>query len=276
MKGTGISIFLKGLVVGGTMIVPGVSGGTMAMILGIYDKLISAISSFRKNTVQNTKLLLKFAAGAGIGLFLFVTPLSWLLENYEMQVIYFFMGAVFGGIPLIEKESGVERFTVRTFFYMLIGAALVIAISKIPQGIFSINGNFISLLIVGAIAAVALILPGISISHLFLILGMYEQILGAIKNFQFATLLPLAAGVGIGIILFSKLLENMMKRYPQPTYLVILGFVLGSIAGIFPGLPAGNNGGVQIILCVGLFLLGFFAIYMLQGQTSANKNAADY
>ena len=274
MKKTTISTFLKGLVVGGTMIVPGVSGGTMAMILGIYDKLIFAISSFRKNPLQNIKFLLKFVTGAGIGMLLFAAPLSWLLEHYKFPVIYFFMGAVFGGIPLIEKESGVGKLTGRAVIYMLIGAAIVIAISTIPQGIFSINGNFITMLLIGAVAAVALILPGISISHLFLILGMYEQILNAIKNLQFTMLLPLAAGVGVGIILFSKLLENLMKKHPQSTYLVILGFILGSVAGVFPGFPTGTKRAIQTLICISLFFLGFFTIYTVQKNTT--KNAADY
>lgn len=258
------TIFIKGFIVGGTMIVPGVSGGTMAMILGVYDKLIFAISSFRKESRRNFLTLAKFAAGGGLGLLLFSTPVSWLLENYELPVTYFFLGAVFGGIPLIEKKSGIKRFGINEIIYMVIGTIIVLLISSVPQGKFSMEGDIISLLFIGGIAAVALILPGISISHLFLILGMYEEILNAIKSLNILVLLPLAAGVLIGTVLFSRLLSNLIEKYPMQTYLMILGFILGSIAGIFPGLPVGADQAIQFIICIGLFLIGFFIIYTMQ------------
>ena len=100
---------LKGGIIGATMIVPGVSGGTMAIILGIYDRLISAVSSFHKNVKENVLFLTLFAIGAGCGFYLFATPVSWLLDNFEFPTICFFILIVLCGIPTIGKKSGVQK-----------------------------------------------------------------------------------------------------------------------------------------------------------------------
>ena len=100
---------LKGGIIGATMIVPGVSGGTMAIILGIYDRLISAVSSFHKNVKENVLFLALFAIGAGCGFYLFATPVSWFLENFEFPTICFFVLIVLCGIPTIGKKSGVQK-----------------------------------------------------------------------------------------------------------------------------------------------------------------------
>ena len=260
MNGNNLSTFIKGFVVGGTMIVPGVSGGTMAMILGIYDELLFALSHFRENPVQNFWYLLRFAVGGGTGLLLAATPMSWLLEHYKVWVIYFFMGVVFGGIPVIAKKSGIEKLSVQSISYMVLGTAAVLIIAAIPQGTLMAEGNNMIMLFAGVVSAVALILPGISISHFFLILGMYEKILKSVKELEIASLLPLAAGGVVGIVLFSKILNYFMEKYPGQTYLIILGFILGGIAEIFPGVPNGMN----LSLSLALFFIGFVIMFQMQ------------
>lgn len=96
---------LKGMIVGGTMLVPGVSGGSMAMILGIYDQLIMAVSSFRRAPGRNFRFLLMFSLGGGLGMLLFARPLLQLIEAYPMEMLYFFLGAVAGGVPLIYSQA---------------------------------------------------------------------------------------------------------------------------------------------------------------------------
>lgn len=252
---------VKGLIIGSTMIVPGVSGGSMAMILGIYDRLISAVSSFRKKPFENGIFLGLFVLSAGLGLLVFASPLSWLLEHYKMPTMYFFLGAVFGGIPLVEKKSGIHKLSWSVVAYMLAGAAGVLLISAIPEGIVQAGtgdgiGSWLIFLVVGVISAIALILPGISISHFFLVLGLYNELLRAIKSFDLLLLLPLGVGLLLGVILFSKILEYALRKYPKPTYLIILGFILGSVAQIFPGIPQGFS----VILCAGMAVAGFFAV----------------
>ena len=106
-------IALKGLFVGGTMLVPGVSGGSMAMILGIYHELIASISSFLKHKKESLLFLGVFVAGALVGMALFARPLEALIERFPMPTLYFFIGAVVGGVPLMVKESGITSFSLK-------------------------------------------------------------------------------------------------------------------------------------------------------------------
>lgn len=262
---------LKGLIIGSTMIVPGVSGGSMAMILGIYDRLISAISSFRKNVKGNLLFLIMFVLSAGVGMFLFSTPLAWLMEHYKMPTMYFFLGAVFGGIPLIEKKSQIEKISWDVFLYMLIGAGIIFLFSKVPDETFQIGsgdgiGNYLMLFIAGILSATALVLPGISVSHFLLILGLYDELLNAIQTMSFGFLLFLGIGVLLGIILLTKILEYVMAKYPKQSYLIILGFIFASAGEIFPGIPNGFN----VILCIGLAMAGFFAVYQITKREIEN------
>lgn len=257
----------KGLITGATMIVPGVSGGSMAMILGIYDRLISAISSFGKNVKGNMLFLARFVIGAGVGMFLFSTPLSWLLGHYPMPTMYFFLGAVFGGIPVIAKKSGVTKFSLDVILYMLIGVAAVLLISAIPTGIFDISSGeglvyWFALWVMGVVAATALVLPGISFSHFLLILGMYDLLLEAIRGFDLTFLIPLGIGLLVGIVSFSKFLGQVMERFTKQTYLIILGFIIGSVAQIFPGVPDGWG----VVLCAAMVAAGFCAVYWISGK----------
>ena len=213
------------------MIVPGASGGTMAMILGIYDRLISTVSSFGKNVKGNLWFLFLFAVSAGTGLLLFSAPLSWFLKHYEFPVTCFFVVLIFCGIPVIGKKSGIEKIDLQIILYMILGAALVVFFSKLPENM--INAKSVpGLIFAGIISAAALILPGISFSHFLLVLGIYEDLLNALKTLDAVFLFSLGSGVFVGIILLSKLLENFMENYPKQTYMIILGFIIGSVSEI--------------------------------------------
>ena len=206
---------LKGGIIGATMIVPGVSGGTMAIILGIYDRLISAVSSFHKNVKENVLFLALFAIGAGCGFYLFATPVSWFLENFEFPTICFFVLIVLCGIPTIGKKSGVQKINFEALMYLIFGALLVTSISRLPSDVFQSMTNvgsrfWLHLFLSGTAAAVALILPGISFTHFLLILGLYESLLDAVRNIQLTFLIPLGLGVVVGVLSLSKLLEHLM------------------------------------------------------------------
>ncbi|NLD20258.1 MAG: DUF368 domain-containing protein [Clostridiales bacterium] len=262
-NGNGATI-TKGLVVGGTMLIPGVSGGSMAMILGIYDDLISSVSSFMKSKRKNFLFLLLFAAGGGLGIFLFAKPLLSLIEMYPMPMLYFFMGAVLGGVPLIVKKSQIKGFSFKSVFCVVLGVVSVFLISLLPEessqsamapGVESV----MFLVLAGFIAAVALVLPGISVSYLLLVMGLYDEVMRAISHFYMPFLLPLGIGLLLGIVLTTKLLERAMVRHPHSTYLIILGFVLGSMVEIFPGVPSG----IDILICLITLVAGFGIIKLI-------------
>lgn len=256
---------LQGLVVGVTMMVPGVSGGSMAMILGVYDDLISAVSSFFKNPKRNFIFLAAFTAPAVLGMVLFAEPLLDIIESYRLIAMYFFMGAVAGSIPMIYDKARVHRIDWKFFACIVIGIVLVSSIRLLPDGLFSGRGltDLLSVAIQflgGVVVAVSLILPGISVSYMLMVLGLYENTISAIGKMDIISILPLAAGCIAGIILTTRILEMCMKRYPFATYLVILGFIIGSVAEVYPGLPAT---GVEWALAILLFITGFICIYLI-------------
>ena len=178
------------------MLVPGVSGGSMAMILGIYQELISAVSSFRKQKKSNFLLLTVFCISAVFGMLVIATPISNLIDIFPKPTMYFFIGAVTGGIPLIFREAKATAFSWKFPVYILLGGIIVSAISLFPVNMAGMQEgeeiqNFLFLFAAGAIAAVALILPGISVSYLLLLLGLYDKTMQAINGLQFSFLISL-------------------------------------------------------------------------------------
>lgn len=271
----GLIYFLKGIFIGGSMLVPGVSGGTMAMALGLYHKLISAVAGIRKKFRESLSVLLPFALGGVVGVVLLSLPLEYLLEKYPLPVMYFFVGSIMGGVPLMFKKAyeftDRKRFELRDLICILLGAALPIAVDLISLGgnaapFFEIEGAFGALLClpIGVLCAVSLILPGISTSYMLLVFGAYDRLLSAlsfkdpVNDVLF--LLPLAIGALFGILIFTKLIERQLVLRPRATYTVILGFIFGSVATVFPyELPTG----AQWIACPLLFALAFILMFML-------------
>lgn len=268
MRGSALSVMLKGVCVGSTMMVPGVSGGSMAMLLGIYDRLIYSVNSIRSG--KSLLLLGTFSAGGFLGILLFSQPLLALLERYPMQMLYFFMGAVGGGIPLMFKKAEVRRFSLPVLVWPALGMLLVWILSVIPEapvqtGLSMGMKENVFLVITGAAAAVALVLPGISVSYLLLVFGIYDIMILALHGFHLPVLVPFGIGVLLGIFLSTKTLEHAMTHYPRPTYLMIFGFILASLVEIFPGLPEAN----QMVLCCTLAGAGFLAVRTLSGLEEA-------
>ena len=261
---------LKGWIVGSTMLVPGVSGASMAMILGVYSRLVSSVSSFLRDVKGNLLFLLLFALGGGTGMLLCAKPLLALIELYPMPTMYFFLGAVAGGVPMTVREAGVRRFTWRVPVYIAIGAALVLSMNLLPSDLFGSGAGFLPLLIAGLLAAVALVLPGISVSYMLLLMGLYDETMRAITEFRVPFLLTLGLGLILGIVLTTKLLERAMQRHPEPTYLIILGFLFGSVVQIFPGIPSGW----ELLICPITLLAGFFSLWLLSRREAALSEAS--
>ena len=195
-----------------------------------------------------------FSLGALAGMALLAKGVLSLLERYPMAVSYFFLGAVAGGIPLICRQAQVKKITWQALFWPLAGLLMVYGLAALPEGLFTAGlpgaasspgvPSFRALLfqfLGGCILAVALILPGISVSQMLLMLGLYEPVMEAVSSLRFASLLPLGLGAVLCTLLVTRLLGSAMQRRPQPTYLLILGFVLGSLGELYPGLPEGWN-----------------------------------
>ena len=260
---------LKGLWIGATMMVPGVSGGTMAMVLGIYDRLISALNGLRTKFRQTFPLLCVFGVSAVIGMVLFSIPVSIILEKFPVLSLYFFIGAVCGGVPLILRSAKVKKPEPSVIGYPLLGFAVAYAIGKLPEGLFVPDATLtlqtvILLLVAGVVLAVALILPGISVSYMLLVLGLYETVVNAVKGLQILVLLPLAVGALVGAFATAQIMEKAIAKHPRGTYLIILGFIIGSVVEIFPGITLGT-----LLPAVVLFALGIAFIYAISREEEA-------
>ncbi len=265
MKQKPVKTILKGFTIGSSMLIPGVSGGTMAMMLNIYSDLIASINSIKKDFKNNAKFLIFFCIGAVSGMILLAKPLSFLVNTFELQMMYLFIGAIAGSIPLIYHQSGTRRVSFKTVLYPIIGMSIILLLEFLPENLFpetTAGGfmGFLGLFIAGFVAAVALILPGISLSHMLLLMGLYAPTMNAISTFNILYLIPLAVGLLFGIFLTTKTLDKLMSRHTEATFLIILGFIIGSVIDVFPKVfPEGLN----LLLCLALFTVGFFAMYKL-------------
>ena len=265
--------------IGGTMTVPGVSGGSMAMILGIYDRLISSVNGiFQKGKFKESFLfLLKFLIGAGAGLFLFAKLITLALTHFSMPTRYFFLGAVAGGAPMIFRAAKIKKVNVPVFIYPIVGIVCALLISLIPDGIFEVSGTgalavvsgILIQLLGGIVVAVALVLPGISVSQMLLVLGIYEKLTAAVDALDILTLLsfaPLVIGIVGGIFLTTGVIERAMTKHPTGTYLIVFGFILGSLPELIPAqFPLGWN----LLFCPVLAVLGFIAVFMISKKENA-------
>ena len=261
-------ILIKGLVIGSTMTLPGVSGGSMAMVLGIYDRLLKHVSEITKYPKESLTFLLWFAAGAGSGAFLFSRGISWLLTTRAEGILcFFFLGAVAGGIPMILKSASVSRIRGREMICILTGILTALPIALIPQGIFAPGTentpmHLLFQLAGGFIIAVALVLPGISASQMLYMLGIYESTLKAISSLDILALLPLAVGGILGTYLTARILEQLIKKHREDTFLIILGFMLVSLRSLLPEHLIEEN----LLAGVGALVLGFVSLYFLSAK----------
>lgn len=261
-----IEVIAKGMWIGGTMTVPGVSGGSMAMIMGVYDRLISAVSSFFKNPKKSMSFLLRFAMGGAVGMVLFSKLITWLLTtSANVPLRFFFLGAVAGGVPMIYKKAGALRLSPGAVFYPIIGVLTVVLLNFLPSGLFNPGEgsgitSFLMQFVGGVIIAIGLVLPGISVSQMLYMLGIYETIMGNISSLNVLPLIPLGIGVAGGTFLTARVLEDLMERHPQATCLIILGFMIGSLPELFPGFPSGIG---MIFGTIAAFGAGFYVLYAM-------------
>ncbi len=270
MKNTLFTI-IKGLWVGGTLTVPGVSGGSMAMILGIYDRLIKSVNAFiKKDGDRKAALpfLLWFTLGGACGFVLFSSLVSFLLERFPLFICLFFVGAVIGGEPMVLKQAKIDRFRIIDAIMILAGAATVMLISSIPSEIFSVDGiggigGFALKILCGLILAFGFVLPGISFSQMLYVFGIYGEIVQRVSTLDILPLIPFGIGGIIGIFATSLAVEKLMERFPRRVYTAIFGFLLGSVPTMLRGL---DFTGLQLwaypILAL-LLAAGFTAVFSM-------------
>lgn len=270
MKSILITI-LQGLWIGGTLTVPGVSGGSMAMILGVYDDLIESVGAFMHRGKDKKKaflFLLEIGLSGMVGFVLFSRLVSMLMARFPLAVCFFFAGAVAGGIPIILSSAKIKRPKLSDVLFVLIGIICIFAISMIPEGLFSIPlslslSGIILQLVCGILVAIGFVLPGVSLSQMLYVLGIYEDLMSHVSRLDVLPLIPLAIGGVLGILLTAYAVECLLRHFTRATYLVIFGFMLGSLPEIFAGKDFSSLAWYQYPLLALLTLIGFAAVYAM-------------
>ena len=278
-----IRSILKGMVIGIANIVPGVSGGTMMVAMGIYDKLIHCIthlfSEFKKSVM--------FVLPIGIGMLVAIAASSFVLsemfENIPIQTNLLFVGLILGGLPAILKKlkGGMPRvghiITALLFFALVVGTAIIGETEGTAADLSFGLVNVLKLLGTGIIASATMVIPGVSASMVLMLMGFYQPILDAIKSFftslaamdmdgiltGLGILVPFGIGIVIGVFAIAKLVEIIFKKFPLYAYYAIIGLIVASpfaiyLMGEFPAVTA-----FSAITGVLALVVGFFVAYKL-------------
>ncbi|CAM1363858.1 conserved membrane hypothetical protein [Tenacibaculum sediminilitoris] len=290
-------IMLKGIAMGAADVVPGVSGGTIAFISGIYEELLSTISNIDINLFKTLKskglketwkqLNGNFLAALLTGIFISIVSLakviSWLLTNHPILVWSFFFGLVLASVIYIGKQ--VTKWNIISVVLLVLGAILAYYITTLNP-LVSEHSSLLFMFLAGAIAICAMILPGISGSFILVLLGAYKLVLAAVNNRDFTTITVIAIGAIIGLLSFSRVLKYLFSKHKDYTLVVLTGFIIGSLNKIWPWKkvltyrtnshgeqipfnelsisPFSYEGDSQLIYATLLVLIGFGLILLLE------------
>ncbi|MDE6000786.1 MAG: DUF368 domain-containing protein [Clostridia bacterium] len=235
----------QGAAIGVSMIIPGVSGGTMAVLMNVYDKLISAISNLRKDFKNSFFFLLPIVIGALLAVCAMFFPIKYALKYAPFPTVMLFTGLMLGTAPKLFKEGIKKGFKKLDIIAILVPLAVVIGICFIPNmGNADLStgmpvwGYFV-LILIGAVASCALVVPGISGSLLLLIFGYYNSILDTVSALKTSfghsvlVLFLFVVGLVIGFFSIAKLMKLFLSKFPRATFWAIIGFVIGSFPAIF-------------------------------------------
>lgn len=272
-----IILAIKGFLLGIANIIPGVSGGTLAITMGIYEDLIGAVSHFFKNLKKNIKFLVPLGIGAVLSIVLMSKVINYCLNNYPFPTTLFFLGLIVGGLPLLTKKVKGKKLKPSNIALFLLTFSVVMIMAFLNEGtsvvdLTKINlGQEILLFLVGNVAAATMVIPGISGSFVLMLLGYYKPIVGTISNLtnfselghNLLILMPFGFGVLIGAVLIAKLLEFLFKKYEVPTYYAILGFIIASVFGLALTLVGTPVTVLEVLIGLVLFVLSFGIGYKL-------------
>ncbi len=295
-------ISIKGIAMGAADVVPGVSGGTIAFISGIYEELISTINKVNFKTLTilkkegfkvawqsiNGGFLLSLVLGIGISILTLSKLVKWLLENKPILIWSFFFGLVLASIIYIAKQ--IEKWNLRTIFMLILGAALAFYITTLPP-LVNESSSVLFMFLAGALAICAMILPGISGGFILLLLGAYKPALDALDDKDIKTILILISGAIVGLLTFSRILKWLFDSYRNLTLAVLTGFVAGSLNKIWPWKevlqskmingklkileeqsisPFAFDGDNQLVMALFFAVVGFVVIMILE-KTAGKK-----
>ena len=272
-----ITLFFKGIFMGIADAMPGISGGTIALLLGIYEELIESISELKISLFSklinkgfksfweklNGNFLLVLVSGIGISLISFVKISASFLESFPLFIWSFFLGLIFATVYVIYKL--INQWHNLNFFFLIISIIFSIFLSSFS----AYDTDEISLLYIlfsGIIASSAMILPGISGSLILVILGVYAYLIKALDNLDMIVIFTFISGALIGLLGFSKILKYLFNNHRDATYTIMLGLVIGSIENVWPWNKSFSTelSNLNLFLSISLVILGFVIVILLE------------
>ncbi|MEI3612974.1 DUF368 domain-containing protein [Pseudogracilibacillus sp. SO30301A] len=256
----------RGMVMGTVDLIPGISGGTIAVLLGFYDRLIAAINGiFSREWKKHLAFLIPLGVGMATAIFTFSRVMNWLLKYYEQPTYYFFLGLIIGILPYLFRESEARTtFKWQHILLLAIGIILIILLPLSPNEGAIIEhktlSTYILLFFSGFVASAAMILPGISGSFVLVVIGVYKTIMHGVSTFDLKVIIVVGIGIALGILTMSKIIHYFLMHYRTATFALIIGLVIGSIFVIFPGWAHNLS---QLVISILVFTIGLFAAYVL-------------
>lgn len=266
-----IYLFFVGVLAGSAMITPGVSGAVVTVILGVYDKMINALTNLFKDFKKNFNFLAILGIGILIGAVWFSNVIMFLYERHEVATKFAFIGLILGGVPFLFKEVKTKNKKIN-YVAMIITFVLSLSLWIFSKTVFELDLDadtssgilsFINLFFAGVIYSVGKVIPGISGSFLLIIIGMYEYVLSVMAHpitvglMELNKLIPFIIGLVAGIIVLLKLINYLLEKHYGLTYSIIIGFVLGSIPALIPSFTIASNVFVGLIIMVVSFVLSY-------------------
>jgi putative membrane protein len=226
--------FLKGIVVGIGGISPGLSGSVLLVIFGLYQKTVDAIGNIFKNFKKNLLFLVPLFAGFGVGVIIFSKIVDFLLNNFEMQTRFAFLGLVVGAVPLFCREVKKEGFSKKYYIAVILAAAVGLALFTFNKNLFPQveNPNLFQSVMLGVAVAGSAIVPGVDSAVILSSFGLYELYVSSMANFDLKVLIPAGFGLALGALLISFIMSKLIKRFYTLTFSIVLGFFLSIIPSV--------------------------------------------
>lgn len=272
-------LFLKGFIIGVANIVPGVSGGTLAITMGLYEDIIHAFNHFFSEFKKNLTLLIPIGVGVLFALVLGSRVLEYAFDNYPLPTTLLFTGLVAGGIPFLFSKVSSKKLDKWNILIFLLAFLSVFAMSFFGEGKDVVLTNldligYLKLFVLGIIGAATIVIPGISGSLLLMILGYYNPLLSTINNItrfnnvidNIIVIFPFGIGLALGVVLVARLIETLFKKHRVRTYFGILGFVFASVIAVLFPLFEVETTVLQVVFGTILFFIGAFVASKLGGE----------
>ena len=253
---------VKGILAGIGAITPGLSGGVLMVVFGIYEPLVRWLADIRKKFMPNLRYFLPVGIGGVIGVIAFSAVIDYAFDHFAAQFTWLFIGFIAGTIPSLLKTAGEQG---RKKWHWLLLALFAVGIYLFMTWMKTIRSvtmepSFLGWLLSGALTGLGLVVPGMSPSNFLLYLGLYQPMANGIKSLDLSVILPLILGVVLVIFLFARLVSWLFRKHHALMYHIIIGIVIGSTAAI---IPSGVKGIGVVLACVLLFLAGGAASFAL-------------